>query len=179
MEIYDLVAQAIGLAAMTFNILSYQQKKDGAVIAFQLFGALLFSVNFFMIGGIIGGILNVVAAIRAVIFVNANRFHARHIFWQIGFFVVFVLSYIATFTVFKTSVTPFNLLIEVFPVIGLTATTVSFRFSDASVIRKFAFISSPAWLIYNVIHFSLGGIICEALSIVSVVIGMIRHDRKK
>ena len=179
METYDLIAQAIGLAAMSFNILSYQQKKDGTVIAFQLFGALLFSVNFFMIGGTIGGILNVVAAIRAIVFVNAERFNARHIFWQIGFFIVFVLSYVLTFTVFKTPITAFNLLIEVFPVIGLTATTISFRFSDAAVIRKFAFISSPAWLIYNVTHFSLGGIICEALSIVSVVIGMFRHDRKK
>lgn len=32
----------------------------------------------------------------------------------------------------------------------MTATTVSFRLSDAKAIRWFGLISSPSWLIYNI-----------------------------
>lgn len=62
----ELTAQLVGIAAMGFNILSYQQKTRARAIAFQLGGALLFSVNFFLLGAIVGSILNVVAAVRAI-----------------------------------------------------------------------------------------------------------------
>ena len=175
----DIIAQVIGLVAMTFNIFSYQQKKKGTVIAFQFFGALFFSVNFFMIGGTIGGILNVVAAIRAIVFVNKDRFHAEHIAWQIIFFFIFGLSYVSTFVIFKTPFDPFHALIEFLPVIGLGATTISFRYHDSAMIRRFALISSPSWLIYNVVNFTLGGIVCEALSLVSVLIGIASLDNNR
>lgn len=41
-----IAAQCIGIVAMVFNILSYQGKSQKTVIALQLFGAALFSVNF-------------------------------------------------------------------------------------------------------------------------------------
>lgn len=176
---FHIIAQGIGLVAMAFNILSYQQKKKSTVIAFQFFGALFFSVNFFMIGGTIGGILNVVAAIRAVIFLNKERFRTDHIAWQIGFFLVFIASYVATFAVFKTPFDLYHAFVELLPVVGLGATTISFRYKDAAVIRKFALISSPSWLIYNFVNFTLGGIACEVLSLISVFIGMARLDRKE
>ena len=45
---YEIAAQGVGIIAMAFNILSYMQKTRGRVITFQLIGASLFSVNFFI-----------------------------------------------------------------------------------------------------------------------------------
>ena len=53
----QIIAQAIGILAMAFNIISYQGKQQKTVIALQLIGACLFSVNFLMLGATIGGIL--------------------------------------------------------------------------------------------------------------------------
>jgi hypothetical protein len=175
----NLTAQLIGIAAMGFNILSYQQKTRSRAIAFQLGGALLFSVNFFLLGAIVGSILNVVAAVRAVVFLNKNKLRANHPAWLAGFILVYLLSYVLTFTVFGKEATPVNLLVEFLPVIGMTATTVSFRMSDAKAIRRFGLISSPSWLIYNIANFSIGAIACEVLSLCSIVIGIFRYDRKK
>ena len=178
MELFDIIAQIIGILAMAFNILSYQQKTRTQAIAFQLAGGLLFSVNFFMLGAIVGAILNAVAVVRAIIFLNKERLRADRLPWLIGFISVFILTYVLTFTLFDKEPSAKNLILESLPVIGMTATTISFRFTDAGSIRKYGLISSPAWLIYNIANLSVGAILCETFSLCSILIGMLRFDKK-
>lgn len=175
----ELIAQAIGLAAMAFNISSYQRKSRMGVIGFQLWGSVLFAVNFYLLGATVGAMMNVLSAIRAIVFLNREKFRANHPAWLAGFVAAFLLSYALTFTAFGTEATVKNLLVEFLPVIGMTATTVSFRYTDAKTIRRFGLISSPSWLIYNLFAGSLGAIACEVLSLGSIVLGIWRMDRKK
>ena len=179
MNTFAMIAQIVGIFAMTFNILSYQQKTQKGAIAFQLGGSTLFAINYLMLGAVVGGILNAVGIIRALVFLNREKLKATHPAWLAGFITVYLLSYGLTFTVFGKEPTLFNLIIEFLPVIGMTATTISFRLSDAKSIRRFGLISSPSWLVYNIVSFSVGAIICEVLSLGSIFIGMFRHDRKK
>ena len=64
----QIIAQIFGIFAMAFNIGSYQGKKQGTVIALQLVGGCLFAVNFLLLGAWVGGILNIIAVVRAVLF---------------------------------------------------------------------------------------------------------------
>ena len=50
MTAYEITAQAIGIVAMAFNVLSYVQKSAKGLICFQLFGTILFATNYFMLG---------------------------------------------------------------------------------------------------------------------------------
>lgn len=179
MTSFEIVAQAIGIVAMLFNILSYQQKTSKGVIIMQLFGGALFSVNFFMLGATVGGILNVLAVFRAIVFASKEKFRADHIAWLVFFIILFVASYILTFTVFEKPFVPTNAILELLPVIAMTATTISFRIGKASAIRRWGLISSPGWLAYNVFSLAVGAIICETISLVSIFIGIIRFDIKK
>ena len=174
----EIIAQAIGIAAMCFNLFSYQQKTRKGAIFCQLFGTILFTANFLMLGAVVGGIMNLIGAIRAVIFINKEKLKADHIAWFIGFTAIYLASYAATFTVLGKEATAFNLIIEFLPVIGMIATTQSYRLSDAKAIRKYGLISSPVWLVYNIANFSVGAIICEVLSLGSIILGMVRLDRK-
>lgn len=174
-----LIAQIVGLFAMAFNIFSYQQRTQKRAIAFQLGGSTLFAVNYLMLGAVVGGILNAVGIVRALVFLNREKLKATKPAWLIGFTAVYLASYVLTFTVFGKEPTPFNLIVEFLPVIGMTATTISFRLSDAKAIRRFGLISSPSWLVYNIVSFSVGAIICEVLSLCSILIGMLRLDRNK
>ncbi|MBQ8683008.1 MAG: YgjV family protein [Clostridia bacterium] len=174
---YEILAQAVGLVAMAFNILSYQQKSPKRVILYQLFGSSLFAVNFFLLGAIAGGITNLIAAGRAVVFANHQRFRAKHPAWLWLFIGLYVLSYPLTFTVFGKDFTLLTAVIELLPVIAMVATTVSFRMEDAAIIRRFGLVSSPCWLVYNITNLAISAIICEVLSLCSIVIGMLRHDR--
>lgn len=175
----EIIAQVIGIFAMACNILSYQQKTQKGVLCFQLVGGALFCINFFMLGAIIGGLLNAIAFVRAILFIYKEKLHTDNIYWFIGFIVVFIVCYALTFTVFQKEPTFINFVIELLPVIGMVALTVGFRLKDAKSVRICGLVSSPAWLIYNIIAFSVGAIVCEAISIVSIFIGMIRLDKKK
>ena len=72
-----------------------------------------------------------------------------------------------------------NFAIESLPVIGMTALNVGFRLKKASDIRKCGLVSSPAWLIYNIAAGSLGAILCEIFTLLSIFIGMLRHDKPR
>ena len=176
---YQIIAQAIGIIAMMFNILSYQGKKQRTVITLQLIGASLFSVNFLMLGATVGGILNIIGAVRALVFVFKDKFKADRISWLIAFVTSYILVYILNFTLFGKEPTAFNLITEVLPVIGMLALNIGFRLKDAASIRKCGLISSPSWLIYNIVAGSWGAIICETITLISIIVGMIRHDKKK
>ena len=170
------LGQAIGIVAMAFNILSYQNKNQKAVIAFQFFGSALFALSFLMLGAIIGGILNFIGIIRALVFMNKEKLHADKPIWLWGFIAAYLVTYVLTFTVFGQEVTPLKLLIEALPVVGMTALTLGFRMTDAKAVRRMGLISSPSWLIYNI---AIGAIACEVITLASILIGMLRHDRKK
>ncbi len=178
MDTTEIIAQIIGIFAMFFNLFSYQQKTRKGAITCQLFGTILFTINFFMLGAIVGALMNFIGALRAVIFINKEKLKADHIGWFIGFTVIYLASYVLTFTVLDKEPTAVNFILEFLPVIGMVATTHSYRLTDAKAIRKFGLISSPVWLIYNIANFSVGAIICEVLSLGSIIIGMIRLDRK-
>ena len=175
----ELIAQLVGIAAMGFIILSYQKKTRSGVIGFQLWGAAFFALNFLLLGAPMGCIMNILAAVRAVVFLNREKLNANHPAWLAGFIATYLISYGLTFTVFGKDITFYNLIVEALPVIGMIAATLSFRKQDAAVIRRYALVSSPCWLLYNIAVFSLGAILCEVMSLGSILIGIYRLDRKK
>lgn len=174
----NLIAQIIGIFAMVFNIVSYQGKKQSTVIALQLVGGLLFAVNFLMLGAYVGGLLNIIAVVRAVVFLFKDRLKSDNIPWFIFFISTYLAVYILNFTFFGKEPTDYNLLIELLPVIGMIALNIGFRLKKAADVRRLGLISSPAWLIYNIVAGSWGAIACESITLVSIFVGMFRHDRK-
>ena len=174
----EIVAQAIGIVAMLFNILSYQNKNQRTLIVFQFFGALLFAVNYLLLGAVVGGILNLLGVVRALVFLFKDKLKADRLPWLIGFIATYVTVYILNFAVFGKEITVFNLLVECLPVIGMIALNIGFRLKDAAAVRKCGLVSSPSWLVYNIVVFSWGAILCEVLTLCSIIIGMLRHDKK-
>lgn len=175
----ELIGQGIGILAMAFNILSYQQKNRKTVIGFQLFGSGLFALSFLLLKAWVGGILNFIGIIRALVFLNKEKLHADKPAWLAGFIFAYIATYVLTFTVFGQEVTAWRLIIEALPVVGMTALTLGFRMTDARAVRRMGLISSPSWLVYNIASGSIGAIACEVITLSSIFIGMLRLDRKK
>ncbi len=178
-DIIKIISDIISLVAMAFAILSYQQKKQRAIIFFQLIATSLFSISFFMIGAMTGCLLNVISVIRALLFMHKKQLKTDNIFWLIGFIAVYITTYILTFTVFGKEFNLLNAIIELFPVIGMTGSTFGFRAKTAKGSRIGGLINEPSWLVYNIVNLSPGAIGCNVFSTISIIIGFIRHDRKK
>lgn len=176
----EIIAQIIGVFAAAMNILSYQCKSKNRLIFMQLFGSLLFTVNYLMLGAIVGGLMNGLAVIRAILFINKDRLHINDNVLIGALITSFLVSYVLAFTLFGVEPTLRNFIIEVLPVIGMSAVTVSFNMKNATAVRIIGItLSSPGWLVYNICSGSIGAILCEVFSLISLAVGIIRHDIKR
>lgn len=174
---FEIITQIIGIFAMAFNIWSYQQKQQKHIIALQLVGSTLFSLHYFMLGAYMGGLLNAVGIVRALVFLYKDQLKSDHVLWLIGFICVYCVSYVLTFTALGKEWNALNGIIELLPVIGSTAITLAYRSKNAKSTRLLGLIVSPSWLIYNIVFLSIGAICCEMLSIISIVVGFFRLDK--
>ena len=175
----EIAAHIIGIFAMAFNIISYQFKSRERVLILQLTGATLFAINMFMINAVAGGILNIIAIVRALVYIKVEKIKLPPQVLNGFFILLYIAAYVLSFTVFKTEFNVRNAILELLPVIGMTAMNFGFARGTSSAIRICSFITSPCWLIYNSFNLAIGGILCEAFSITSSVIGIIRHDASK
>ena len=175
----EIIGQGLSIFGMVVMFLSFQQKKQSTLLAFIICSCTIFAISYLLLGAYIGTILNAIGIFRAITFLYKDKFNTNHIAWLIGYIVVFIIIYVLTFTVFKVKPTPLNFVIEILPIIGMTAQHISYRKNNTKSTRKYALISSPSWLIYNIYYMSIGASICEALNIFSIIIGMLRLDVKK
>ena len=176
----ELIAQILGILAMIVVFFSFQQRTQKHIAIFQFVSSSLWTVHFLLLGAYTGCILNIIAVIPDVIFMQRNKHKwAAHVGWLIGTVAVCFGVYALTFTVFDKEPTLPNLILELLPVLGMAASTTALRQKEARHVRLFSLMSSPLWLVYDAVNRSIGGSITEIISILSIGIGMFRLDRKK
>ena len=174
----EIAGQIVSLAAMACNLVSFQLKEQKRLITLQLFGTALFSLSYFLLGAVVGGLLNVVGVIRALVFLFPKKLNPRHPAWLFGFISVYLTFYVLSFTVLGVKPTSINLVIELLPIVAMTLSNVGYMLGSSRAVRRLGLIASPMWLAYNVYYLSAGAIICEVASLVSILVGIYRHDRK-
>jgi hypothetical protein len=113
---------------------------------------------------------------------NALLFSAKlktsHPVWLVGFIGLYAVLYVLTFTLLGVEPTPIAFVVELLPIVGMIASTVGFVLANSKAVRRLGLVSSPAWLTYNLYYRSAGAVICEVISLISIFVGMYRHDRK-
>lgn len=176
----DIFTQAVGIVAMSFGILSYLNRNQRGIMIFQLLATACFSVHFWLLGAVTGCLLNILGVIRAAIYAQrSRRAWAAHPCWIYIFSAAALGIYVMTFTVFGHEVTVWELLIELLPVVATAVTSVAYRMAGGAQVRVLSLFSSPLWLTYNACRGSIGGVISDSMSLVSIFVGMYRHDRKR
>ena len=98
-----------------------------------------------MLGAVVGGVLNILGTVRAVLFLFKDKIKADRPPFLIAFITAYIAVYILNFTLFGKEITAFNLIIEILPVIGMIALNVGFALKNESDIRKCGLISSPSF----------------------------------
>lgn len=167
MEI-EFIAQLVGFAGLLFVVLSMQPKYRKNILLLQLFGSVLFTIHFGLIGAATGMALNAIASMRAVIL---SRYHIKTgKKWPI--FVIGILFIAAT-------VVSWQGYISLLPLAAMLIATVAFWQRDEQSIRKLILIAAPMWLVYNAMNASFAGVLTEVLVITSTLIGLWRFRRAK
>ena len=175
----SLIPQIIGIIGMTLNILSYQPKNKKNILLLQLCGSIFFAVNLLWLGAITGAILNLINIALTLVFLYKDKTRAHRFIWFVIFSVAYISAYVVSFVIFKKEPSIQNLTVELLPVIASILAVISYRMKDSKAIRKLGWIRSPLWLIYDAVAFSIGGILCEVFTLVSILVGVLRLDINK
>ncbi len=166
-DIMEIVAQIIGILALSHAVTSFQLKTHKMILLFQLIATALFVVHYALLEAHTGAILNAVAMIRSVVFINKDKAWAKNIAWLIFFCAVSIGTGVLTWD---------GSIISILPVFGMLFTTVAFWIKNPKYVRMTAFPSSPLWLVYNIRCQAFGGAITEVINMISIIVAMIRLD---
>lgn len=175
----ELIAQIIGIIAMIVAVSSYQVKSQKGIVSVLIISTSLWTLHYFMKGLYIGSLLNLLCAVRSVIYsMRSTKKWAASVIWIYVFTALSLVIYALQFTVFGEEVTLGNLALQFLPLIGVFATSIGFRSKTGFGVRASQLVSGPVWFIYNFIGGSIGGVVTEVIATISVIIGIIRHDIK-
>ena len=175
----DLVAQIIGIIAMVVAVSSYKVKSQKGIVSLLIFSTTLWTLHYFMKGLYVGSLLNLMCAVRSVIYSKRSTCKwAASVVWIYVFTALSLVIYALQFTLFGEEATLGNLALQFLPLIGVFATSIGFRAKTGFGVRASQLISGPVWFIYNLIGNSIGGVVTEIIATLSVIIGIIRHDIK-
>ena len=178
MDLIEIIAQGVGLLALVANVASYQIKRKERVLLCHFTVCLLYCINFFMLGAIVGGFTNLIGVARSLVYMDRDRFHSGNPLWLVLFICLYLTAYALSFAVFGQEPTAYNLIFGGVRILGAILLTLGYHLDGAKNIRRFSLITSPMFLIYGISVFSIGAICAEIFKMISTVIGIYRFDIK-
>ena len=169
----EIIGQGFGILGMMSYILSFQAKKNYLYFIFQSFGATFFALNFFLIGAYTGFAMNVVNIIRSLLLSKSDRK-----LWKFLLAEFLCIGSVAG----SLALSPETGIHLVFTLITLAAQSfavfVLWRANGTHIRYNQLFLLSPAWLAYDILNFTPGGIICETSCMISVIVSFVRHGKE-
>jgi len=168
----EIIAQIFGIFGLIFMVYSFQEKNNKRLFINQGISGLMFFLNFILIGAVSAALFNLTNLIRGMIFSKP-----KHKAWHLILIEALYLSCFV-YSVVLTIGSPFQIFLSSLTYLSLVVMTVFMWQNNGRYIRYVQVgLSSPAWIIHNIFNFSLGGLICEILSMASVIVSFIRYGK--
>ena len=164
-----LIIGALGTISLVSMFFFNERKK---ILVMQVIGSVFFCIHYIMMGASTGAALNGIAAVRAVVFYHRDKKFFDHKAWLFLFVAICVAAGWLTWSGY----------ISLLPTVGMIIATFGMYMKRPRNIRILSFISSPPWLVYNIINQSFPAMITDISLMVSILVGIIRYDilpRKK
>ena len=163
----NLVAQGVGMFALVFAVLSFQNNKRNLILLFLGTAQVIFILHFALLGVWTAAAMNIVGSTRTFFFIFKGRKK-----WMDGNFVMYV--FICLFLI--AGALSWQNWLSILPVAAMIVETIGLWQKNTRRIRFIVFIPHPVWLVYNFIHGSYPGVLTEVFIVTSLIIGIIRFD---
>jgi len=159
------IAQAVGLIGMMLSFISFQKNDKRKILWIQASSAFTWTVHFILLGTLTGAGMNLVEMPRNLIFAQKHGKRRQRILTAV-FITAFVTAGILTW----------ESMFSLFPIIAMSISTVVFSMQNPRHIRFFMLPVSVLWLVYNIISFSIAGVLTESFCLCSILIAIFRFD---
>ena len=171
-EIKFFIAQGLGVVAVILGFINYQVKTREQVLAVHLSTTVCFALHYLLLGAWTGLALNIVGMVRNLTFYITGKTGKVPRAAAICFSALMGAVGIATGLIANEG------WYIVLMVASLVINSYAMSFSNPNNIRKSILITSPLALAYNAFVMSAGGMVYEAVAIVSSAIGIFRYRKK-
>lgn len=174
----DIIAQILSILSCAGIILSFQLKNNRHLFLVQTIAAFGFGISYLLLGAINGFLINIACFTNTAILLNKKLKKKPILVALCASFLIIstvsALTYNGDWNTLKIIETVFSYLIAIVQIIYTIATWQD----DGEKIRKVRlFFVTPAWLGYNIVVFSIGGIVCEAFNVISIIVSFIRYGK--
>ena len=168
----ELWGQILGIVATLIITSAYQANTKKGLLMIQTPGIAVLCVSYLLLGASSGFALNLVCVLRNLgcFFVKEKTklYYAMTGVLMVAMGVMGFLSW--------------ESYISLILIVALVANTFFIALGKPQILRYSIVITSTMCLIYNIVVFSVGGILLEAISVVSAIVGSVRYliaNRKK
>ncbi len=161
-----LIAQLFGFIPLTFTFFIYIFNDRRKIITAKALSDCLWAVHYFMLGEPVGGAINTINVVRGLVFSQKEKMKKSKKAILAAFGAASILCTIVTWNGIKS----------VFPMAGSTLAVFAFWCDNAHNIRKLMLPAASLWLIYGVLTGSISTIICNGMSIISIITTEIRES---
>ena len=169
MDAKEIIIQALGVIGVLASIAAYQCNEHKKLMILRTVNESFFAAQYFLLGAFTGMAMNIIGCIRNIIFAKRVEANKSTTVWRIVFSIIFSIFIILTWSGFKSLLSGF----------AKVMSTVAYGSKNTAFVRIMCFFTSICWFIYNFCVKSYAGCVCEALTICSVLIGIIRIDIPK
>lgn len=161
----EYMVQAIGILGVALFIISYQIRSNRALFLCQLMGRIVFCVQFFLMGAYTGAISLIVNIARNLLLIKSNDWK-----WaksQVTLAAIILLLLVMTICTWAGW-------ISILPFVSVAVTSIGCWTQNAQKIRLSQLFGSPCTLLYDILVHTWGGAVCEAITILSIIISIVR-----
>lgn len=162
----EIIIQLIGVLGIIASIISFQCKKHNSILFFRTLNEFLFGIQYFLLDAYTGMAMNLVGCVRNIIFTNQISKNKKTTMSTIIFGVLFLTFGIVTWQGAKS----------ILIIVAKVLSTIAYSNKNTTFVRTILFITCTSWLIYNAFVMSIAGVLCEAFTLCSLIIGVIRLD---
>ena len=171
MEPLILIAQLIGLVAVTLSFITYQMKSNRGIMIMLSLATVLFCIHYSILGATTGLLLNAFSIVRNICFCFKDKKLLSS--KALPVILAAIMAFLSVFT--------WEGYYSAFFVVGITLNTLAMGYFTPQGLRKSILLTSGLIFIYNALipgNPSVGGMINETVAIVSSFVGIIRYRKQ-
>ena len=166
----DFIIQGIGFLGLVFFVVSYQIRSNRALFLCQLLGCIVFSIQLYLLSAYTGAIGLLINILRNLLLLKINDWQWVKSKLTLSAILVLLLA----MTIYTWAGW-----ISLLPLASVGITTIGYWTNNAQKIRLSNLVcASPAWVIYDIFVGSIGGVLSESITIISILVSVYRYGWK-
>lgn len=162
----ERLIQILGIGGIIMNIISFQCNSHKKIMFYRSVNEVLFAIQYYLLHSYLGMMTNILVCFRNCLFsmrIQKNQSTRYHIFvFSILFIIIGIANWQGTASVVAIAVKILS--------------TIAYGNKNPGSLRIITLFASSGWLLFNMFVGSYTGILCEILSLSSILFGIWRFD---